>query len=44
MNINKKTLKSLIVEQNNILRYIRGLSWNTHISDKLKILRVFKAI
>ena len=41
MTINKKTLKSLNIEQNNIFRYITGLSRNSHISDTLRILRVF---
>jgi hypothetical protein len=41
MTNNKKTLKSLNIEQNNIFRYITGLSRNSHISDTLRILRVF---
>jgi hypothetical protein len=41
MTINKKTLKSLNIEQNNIFRYMTGLSRNSHISDTLRILRVF---
>jgi hypothetical protein len=41
MTINKKTLKSINIEQNNIFRYITGLSRNSHISDTLRILRVF---
>ena len=31
MTINKKTLKSLNIEQNNIFRYITGLSSNSHL-------------
>ena len=46
MSINKKTLKSLNIEQNNIeqnniFRYITSLSRNSLISDTLRILRVF---
>ena len=41
MNINKKTLKWLNIGQNDIVRYITGLSRNSHISNTLKILKLF---
>ena len=41
MTINKKTLKSLNISQNDIIRYMTGLSRNSHISSTLKILKVF---
>ena len=41
LNINKKTLKSMNVAQNDIVRYMTGLSRNSHISSTLKILRLF---
>ena len=41
MNINKKTLRSLNISQNDIIRYMTGLSHNSHISDTLRILKVF---
>ncbi len=41
MTIHKKTLKSLNIEENNIFRYITGLSRNSHVSETFRILRVF---
>ncbi len=37
MTINKKTLKHLNIQQNNIVRYMTGLNKNSHISSVLKI-------
>ena len=42
MNIDKKTLKTLNIAQNDVIRYMTVLSRNSHISDTLRILRVFK--
>jgi hypothetical protein len=42
MNINNKTLKSINIAQNDIIRYMTGLSRNSHISNTLKILTIFK--
>ena len=41
MNLNKKTLKTINIGQNDIVRYITGLSRNSHISNTLKILKLF---
>ena len=41
MFVNKKTLKYLNIQQNNIVRYMTGLSKNSHISGVLKILKLF---
>jgi len=41
MNLNKKTLNTLNIAQNDIVRYITGLSRNSHISNTLKILKLF---
>jgi hypothetical protein len=41
MNLNKKTLTTLNIAQNEIVRYITGLSRNSHISNTLKILKLF---
>ena len=41
MTINKKTLKSLNIAQNDLIRYMTGLSRNSHISNTLKILKLF---
>ena len=41
MNINNKTLKSINIAQNDIIRYMTGLSRNSHISNTLKILKIF---
>ena len=41
MNINKKTLKKLNIEQNALIRYMTGLSRNSHISNSLRILKIF---
>jgi hypothetical protein len=40
ISINKKTLNKLNVSKNNIIRYITGLSKNSHISNTRKILRI----
>jgi hypothetical protein len=42
MLVNKKTLKFLNIQQNNIVRYMTGLNKNSHISNALKILKLFK--
>ena len=41
MNLNKKTLNTKNIAQNDIVRYITGLSRNSHISNTLKILKLF---
>jgi hypothetical protein len=41
MNLNKKTLNTLNIAQNDIVRYITGLSRNSHISNTHKILKLF---
>ena len=41
INLNKKTLNILNIGQNDIVRYITGLSRNSHISNTLKILKLF---
>ena len=41
MNLNKKTLKLINIGQNDIVRYITGLSRHSHISNTLKILKLF---
>ncbi len=41
MTINKKTLKKLHIAQNDLVRYMTGLSRNSHISATLKILKLF---
>ena len=41
MTINKNTLKHLNVAQNDLIRYMTGLSRNSHISNTLKILKLF---
>ena len=41
MTINKKTLKKLNIAQNDLVRYMTGLSRNSHISETLKILKLF---
>ena len=41
MNINKKTLKKLNIDQNALIRYMTGLSRNSHISNSLRILKLF---
>ena len=41
INLNKKTLNILNIGQNDIVRYITGLSRNSHISSTLKILKLF---
>ena len=40
MTVNKKTLKHLNIQQNNIVRYMTGLNKNSHISSVLKILKL----
>ena len=40
ISINKKTLNKMNVSQNNIIRYITGLSKYSHISNTRKILRI----
>jgi hypothetical protein len=40
MNLNKKTLNTLNIAHNDIVRYITGLSRNSHISNTLKILKL----
>ncbi len=37
MTINKKTLKTLNIAQNDLIRYMTGLSRNSHIYNTLKI-------
>ena len=39
LTVNKKTLKNMNISQNNIIRYITGLSRNSHISNTRKILK-----
>ena len=41
MNLNKKTLKLINIGQNDIVRYITGLSRHSHITNTLKILKLF---
>jgi hypothetical protein len=41
MNLNKKTLNTLNIAQNDIVTYITGLSRISHISNTLKILKLF---
>jgi hypothetical protein len=41
MNINKRTLKKLNTDQNSLIRYMTGLSRNSHISNSLRILKLF---
>jgi hypothetical protein len=41
ITINKKTLKKLNISQNDLVRYMTGLSRNSHISEILKILKLF---
>jgi hypothetical protein len=41
MHINKKTLKKLNIDQNALIRYMTGLSRNSHISNSLRILKLF---
>ena len=41
MNLNKKTLKTINIGQNDIVRYITGLSRKSHISNTLKIFKLF---
>jgi hypothetical protein len=41
MTIVKKTLKSLNISHNDLIRYMTGLSRNSHISNTLKILKLF---
>jgi hypothetical protein len=40
MTINKKTLKKLNISQNDLVRYMTGLSRNSHISETLRFLNV----
>ena len=40
MQINKKTLSSMNLSQNSIIRFMKGLSKNSHISNTRKILRI----
>ncbi len=44
MFVNKKTLKFLNIQQNNIVRYMTGLSKNSHISNVLKILKLLEEL
>ena len=37
MHLNKKTINMINLSQNTIMRYMTGLSKNSHISDVLKI-------
>ena len=41
MTFNKKTIQKLSINQNNIIRYLTGLSRNSHISNlkKIKIIQ-----
>ena len=41
MSINKSTLKNMNIAQNDLIRYMTGLSRNSHISNTLKILKLF---
>jgi hypothetical protein len=41
MFVNKKTLNILNLNQISIVRYMTGLSKNSHISGTLKILKIF---
>ena len=41
MSINKKSLKTMNIAQNDLIRYMTGLSRNSHISDTLRILKIF---
>jgi len=40
LTISKKTLKNMNISQNNIIRYMTGLSRNSHISNTRKILKL----
>ena len=40
MSINKKTLNSMNISQNNIIRYMTELSKHSHISNTRKTLRI----
>jgi hypothetical protein len=40
MQINKKTLSSMNLSQNSIIRFMTGLSKNSHISNTRKILKI----
>jgi hypothetical protein len=40
LSVNKKTLLKMNVSQNNIIRYITGLSKNSHVSNTRKILKI----
>jgi hypothetical protein len=41
MHLNKKTINMINLSQNTIVRYMTGLSKNSHISDVLKILKIY---
>ncbi len=41
MTINKKTLKKLNISQNDLVRYMTALSRKSHISETLKIVKLF---
>jgi hypothetical protein len=41
MNLNKKTINTLNLNQNNIVRYMTGLSKYSHVSIVLKALKLF---
>jgi hypothetical protein len=40
LSVNKKTLLKMNVSQNNIIRYITGLSKNSHVSNTRRILKI----
>jgi hypothetical protein len=40
--INKTTIKKINTSQNDIIRYITGISKHCHISEVLEILKIFK--
>jgi hypothetical protein len=40
MQLNKKTLSSMNFSQNSVIRFMTGLSKNSHISNTRKILRI----
>jgi hypothetical protein len=40
ISLNKKTLNSMNISQNNIIRYMTGLSKHSHISNTRKILKI----
>jgi hypothetical protein len=40
LSVNKKTLNKLNVNQNNIIRYMTGLSKHSHISNTRKVLKI----